>query len=171
MLDLCSGLGGASAAMKDRGWEVITLDVNPDFNPDIIADLNTWSYNGPTPDLVWISIPCTEFSRESMPWCRTGEKPDLALYHSAMRIVREIPDTIWVLENVRGAIRYFGKPKQIIGPFCLWGNFPPIISKCKMKRKIDAKGSGAKRAAERAKIPYPISESLAIIIESQLKLF
>lgn len=51
MLDLCCGLKGASAAMRDRGWEVV---------------------RGRRPDLVWASPPCTEFSRESMPWTKTG---------------------------------------------------------------------------------------------------
>ena len=36
MLDLCSGLGGASKAMKERGWDVITVDVNPEFSPDVL---------------------------------------------------------------------------------------------------------------------------------------
>ena len=33
MLDLCCGLGGASRAMRERGWEVVTVDIVPEFNP------------------------------------------------------------------------------------------------------------------------------------------
>lgn len=32
MLDLCAGLGGASAAMRERGWRVITLDADPAYS-------------------------------------------------------------------------------------------------------------------------------------------
>ena len=49
MLDLFSGLGGASKAMKERGWEVITVDNNPKFNPDICIDIREYHYSGPTP--------------------------------------------------------------------------------------------------------------------------
>lgn len=77
MLDLCCGLGGASKAMKERGWDVITVDIDPEFNPTIVADLRTFHYSGPRPDLVWASPPCTEFSKYSMPesWaCNQGGK-------------------------------------------------------------------------------------------------
>lgn len=36
VLDLFSGLGGWSAAFRDRGHEVITLDIEPKFKPDIV---------------------------------------------------------------------------------------------------------------------------------------
>lgn len=71
MLDLFAGLGGASQAMRERGWEVVTVDNDPAFGCTVTADLASWSWDGPTPDLVWASPPCTEFSRESMPWCRS----------------------------------------------------------------------------------------------------
>ena len=57
MLDLCCGLGGASRAMQERGWDVIRVDINPEFSPDIVADITTFHYTGPQPDLVWASPP------------------------------------------------------------------------------------------------------------------
>lgn len=165
MLDLCCGLKGASQAMRDRGWEVVTLDLDPRFEPDIVADLREWSYAGPTPDLVWISPPCTEFARESMPWSKTGARPDLSLVQAARRIVEEINPPAWVLENVRGAVPYLGPAREIHGPFFLWGRFPapgrPVLN----LRKKESYSSA--QAAERAKVPYALSLALAVAVEQQ----
>lgn len=39
MLDLFSGLGGASQVMVERGWKVIRVDIESRFKPDIVADV------------------------------------------------------------------------------------------------------------------------------------
>lgn len=165
MLDLCSGLGGASQAMRARGWDVVTLDNNPAFQPDIVADLRAWSWYGTTPDLVWASPPCTEFARESMPWCRTGRRPDLSLVQAVRRIVTEAGPRYWVLENVRGAVPYLGPPRAIVGAFYLWGHFPQLGSVRLIGRNKESYSSN--RQAERAKVPYALSEALARAVEQQ----
>lgn len=168
MLDLFAGMGGASAAMVDRGWEVVTVDNEPRFNCAHTADLANWSYSGPPVDLVWASPPCTEFSRESMPWKRTGNRPSLELVEAARRITREVRPQWWVLENVRGATKYLnpllGEPKQSHGPFFLWGQFPTF--RCRVppfKEKLSSA-----RKAERAKVPYRLSLALAVACETSL---
>src|SRR5687767_3380289 len=99
MLDPFSGTGGASSAFKAAGWRVVTVDNDPQHNPSVVADLNTWSwwdsFSDEIPTFVWASPPCTEFSRESMPWCRTGKTPDLGLVFSAMRIIAECQPKFW----------------------------------------------------------------------------
>lgn len=169
MLDLCSGLGGASEAMKARGWTVITVDLDPRFSSDIVADVRTWSYDGPQPDLIWLSDPCTEFSRESMPWCRTGNAPDLSIVEAGMRIIRAARPHYWVRENVRGSVPWvrdlLGRPRSIHGPFYLWGNFPPIGQPRISKRNKESMSSTWQ--AERARVPYALSEAMARVIEEQ----
>ena len=168
MLDLFAGLGGASEAMRRRGWDVVTVDNDPAFGCTHTADLAAWSWDGPRPDLVWASPPCTEFSRESMPWCRTGEVPSLDLLHAALRVIRECDPKWWVVENVRGAVKWFrpvlGEPKQVHGPFFLWGSFPPF--KCRV-RSFKGRLSSSQRAL-RAKVPYALSAALAIACERNL---
>jgi len=170
MLDLCSGLGGASQAMIDRGWNVIRIDNNPDFNPDIIADVRNWSWNGVRPDLVWASPPCTEFSRNSMPWF-IKQEPDMSIVRACIRIIKQSEPIYWVIENVRGAVPYFeniiGRPRMIVGPYFLWGNFP-LFFPIKVKKKQRFSGRNIKKqSALRAKIPYEISLALAIHVEKQ----
>lgn len=173
MLDLCAGLGGASQVMRARGWQVTTLDNDPAFGCDITADLTTWHYVGPVPDLLWISPPCTEFARESMPWCRTGSAPDMALVKAAKRLVHEIQPRYWIIENVRGAVPFFrplfGPPRQIIGPFYLWGYFPLItVDMSRFKKKESYPSS---RPDLRAMVPEALSLAVAVAIESQITLF
>jgi site-specific DNA-cytosine methylase len=168
MLDLCSGLGGASQAMRERGWTVITLDNEAVFKPDIVADLCTWIYDGPRPDLIWASPPCTEFARESMPWSRTGNAPDLALVNAVFRIVAGAQPRYWILENVRGAMPWLGPPREIHGPFYLWGHFPRLGRPRLCMRLKESYSS--KQRAERAKISRALSVAVALAVESQAEL-
>lgn len=169
MLDLGSGLAGASQAMKARGWQVVTVDINPAFEPDIVADLTTFTWDGPRPDLIWGSPPCNEFSREFMPWCKTGVAPDMSLVLACLRIIREARPRYWVIENVMGALPWFeevlGKPKAIYGPFYLWGFFPsPGDFRLKYRKK---ESFSSRNRAERAKVPHQLSEALALAVEGQ----
>lgn len=167
MLDLYAGLKGASAAMKDRGWKVRTLDIDPSFDPDIVADARSFSWGGGPLDLVWASPPCDEFSREFMPWCRTGKDPSMELLRATIRIIHEIDPRFWVIENVKGAVKWFmpflGRPSYIANPIYLWGHFPPLPKLTMTMRKEKMSSSWA---AERAKIPYELSLALAQSIEN-----
>lgn len=165
MIDLCCGLKGASAAMRNRGWKVVTVDVKPEFSPDIVADVRFWSWQGDEPLLVWASPPCDEFAREFMPWSRTGRPPDLSIVDGCKRIIKECHPKFWIIENVRGAVPHLGKPTQIINPFYLWGFFPHLGRFRVQRRHKESLPSTAK--AERAKIPYSFSLAVAKIIESQ----
>jgi hypothetical protein len=167
MLDLFCGFKGASAAMAKRGWEVITVDNVLSLNPTHTADLAHWSppASMPHPDLIWASPPCQEFSRTSMPWTRARMKspPSLALVDAAKRIISELNPRWWVIENVRGAIPYLGKPAKRVGPYFLWGTFPAFTATTsKTKEALQ----GWKRL-ERARVPLTISLALALACEAE----
>lgn len=163
MLDLFSGLGGASQAMRARGWRVVTVDVEPRFRPDVVADLRAWTWDGERPDLVWASPPCDEFARESMPWCKTGRAPDLSLVMATLEIVRRAEPRFWAMENVRGAQRWIGRAAKIVGPFYLWGWFPDFDAKLIGYRNKESFSSS--QDAQRAKVPDEISVALAAACE------
>lgn len=172
MLDLCSGLKGASAAMRERGWRVVTVDNEPALQPDIVADVRAWSWDGLTPDLVWASPPCIEFARESMPWSRTGRQPDMSIVDACFRIVRECKPRYWIIENVRGAIPFwlakYGVPRAIYGPFYLWGFFPSLGNFVLEYRRKESYSSGDKR---RGGIPFQLSLAVSCTIEQSRTLF
>jgi len=164
MYDICCGLKGASKTMLERGWRVVTIDNDPAFDADIVADVRDWHPVGLSPDLIWASPPCYEFARENMPWCRTGESPDLSIVEACWRIIREANPRYWIIENVRGAMPYLGQPAFIYGAFYLWGFFPVLGNIIKDYRKKESYGSQQK--AERARIPSRLSLAVARAIES-----
>lgn len=171
MLDLFSGLGGASAAMLKRGWDVVTVDVDPAFGCTYTADLTSWQPPAELAGchLVWASPPCTEFSRSFLPWLRGKfPPPSLDLVRAAVRIIEEVDPVWWVIENVRGASSWLkpllGQPVQV-GQAFLWGRFPELG---RVKVKPHKQRLSSTRRAERSAIPYPISEALARACETNL---
>lgn len=168
MLDLCAGLGGASQAMRTRGWTVWTLDYDAQFKTDIVADVRDYHWAGGALDLIWASPPCDEFAREFMPWSATGKTPSLELVDACKRIIAECRPRYYVIENVKGAQWHLGKADQKIDPFYLWTNLPPIgRPRLNMRRKENMSSSWA---AERAMIPYALSEAVARTVEQQIQM-
>lgn len=66
-LDLFSGRGTASKPFRDRGWDVVTVELDPSHSPDITADLLDWRnpFHPHEFDFIWASPPCRVFSRGS----------------------------------------------------------------------------------------------------------
>tara|TARA_Y100000592_G_scaffold85904_1_gene138571 strand:- start:10 stop:633 length:624 start_codon:yes stop_codon:yes gene_type:complete len=196
MVDLCAGLGGASEAMvRSSKWSVLRIDNNPllaDVPFMVMADVKQMqgqvkSHSGIEKiDLVWASPPCLEFSGgfsspKSIASREIGlenYKPDLSLAISIKNIIDTVQPKYWVVENVVGSIRYlteiFGEPRQIIGPYVLWGNFPFIDldpSSIIPKKYKDTNGLDPLRANKRAKVDLLLSMRLAKAIETQKNLF
>lgn len=172
MLDLYSGTGGASAAFRRAGWEVVTVDNDPQHRPDVLIDLRRWQWEGERPELVWASPPCTEFSRTSMPWCRAKgpPAPSMELVEAALRVVQETQPHYWVLENVRGAVPYLapllGAPRVVAGPFHLWGYFPPF----RLELPAFKERLGSRDVVKRAAVPPRLSAALLAAVTRQPEL-
>jgi len=170
VLDLFSGLGGFSQAFKDRGHEVITVDINPAFRPTICTDILKMDISvlGDGYDVILAAPPCTEFSRESMPWTRTGNQPDLRLVLKTREIIDRLKPRWWIVENVRGAAPYldkiFGNHKRV-GPRYFWGDFPIFYVPHEVAYGKEKLPPSMDRVAIRSKIEYEISLSLCRAIE------
>jgi len=192
MVDLFSGLGGASQAMVDSpGWHVCRIENNSllsEVPHTVMADVAIVAKSvHANPgferlDLIWASPPCTDFSGGYMSPKSIASreigldnyKPDLDLMLAAKEIIDITKPKYWVIENVIGSIQYFkeylGEPRMIIGPYVLWGNFPLFdLEKSEIvpKRKKDPGSRDPLRSNKRAKVDYLISERLRLAIENQ----
>ena len=194
VLDLCSGLGGFSEAFVSAGHEVFRIENNPLLadvpHTDIIdifefRDLlednleNEYVPFGNDIDLILFSPPCYEFSlaynaprakheREfpNVPW-----EPGMELLECGMDIIKMLKPRYYIVENVRGAIKYFdqalGEPRQINDAYVFWGNFPSFVpGKFPSKAEKDERHSPL-RSNIRGKIPLQISAALLEAIETQ----
>ena len=128
IIDLCCGTKSATAAWRNLGHTVFSVDLEEKFSPDICRDVRLVRPDElpQAPLFLWASPPCTEFAREFMPWSKTGNAPDMSIYFYVRYLIEQVRPQFWCIENVRGAIKYFGKPRAIVGPYHLWGNFPPL---------------------------------------------
>lgn len=190
VLDLFSGLGGATSAMiDDPNWTVVRIENNPllEGTPctqfrNVLEWLDWIDLLGEF-DLVWASPPCTDFSNgydAPKPTARrAGEdyEPDLSLMQAARDIIAHLKPEWWVIENVVGAREFFdpimGRPTQILQAFHLWGRFPFIVTPhgwTHSKFEGDTWSTDELRPQKRALVPLEISKGLKDAIETQLTL-
>lgn len=161
-LELYSGHATIAAALRARGWSVLTLDLHMDA--DVRADARTWHPPHPF-DFVWASPPCEEFTRTSLPWHpKFGGSASLEYVEAAMRIRDESACAWWALENVRGSVPFIsptlGEP-ECCGPVRLWHNFPSFVNVqlAPWKQRI----SGTRRDL-RARMPERLAHAVADIV-------
>ena len=84
LLELFAGTGSVGRAFKKLGWEVVSVDIDPRFEPTHVADILSWDYNiyrRDRFDFIWSSPVCTQYSI-----CRTTGPPHDLL--SADRLVQ-----------------------------------------------------------------------------------
>mgnify|MGYP003627900018 FL=1 len=184
MIDLFSGLGGASEGFLVDGWSVNRYENNPLLGNVPFTTLCDLRH--PLPSVpgdaffIWASPPCDEFSNAfSAPAPlakREGRdfEPSLELVKRAMAIIEELNPTYWCIENVVGAIKHFepllGEPRQIIGPFVLWGNFPLIdVDRFNTHTKagVDVWSTDPLRKNKKGKIPIELSSAVRRVLDSQ----
>lgn len=155
-LDLYSGTGAATAAFRKRGWSVFTVDLDLARRPDVVADVRQLPISGGV-DFLWASPPCVEFSDANAHIPAIARRPSLECVFATLQAVRDLRPRFWILENVKGAIPFLGIPVQKIGPWCLWGYFPPI--------QVSAELAGWRKfrfrsASARGRIPDGLSEAV-----------
>jgi len=190
-LCLGSGEGGFLKAFEaDERWTIVRVDFDEkyaDVPHTIIRDITQWmdweNEIGRDFDLVIFSPDCREFSTagQRRP---PGFTPSLELLLAGLDLIKHIEPHHYLVENVKGARRHFqpflGRPRQILGPFYFWGNFPWLDVNV---RRITAKSDNSSGYADndprregrwvfngkqyykwgeknKARIPFEISDAL-----------
>ena len=145
LLEMFKGTGSVGKVAKQLGWNVISLDLDPIFTPDIETDILDWDYkkyqkdNNYKPDFIWASPPCNTYSPLAYPLkerdTKTAEpKSDRAklgtkILYKTLEIIdyfKEInPNLLFIIENPRGMMRHDKKIQKLIlnsTLYCLYGD-------------------------------------------------
>lgn len=139
MLDLFSGLGGASQAMReDDDWEVTTVDFEERFNPDICEDVLNLEPEDfeENYDLIWASPPCTYFTIARI-WDYWTKGPDgensvpnhkkisdhVKLVFHTIWLINKLSPRWWIVENPRAMLRkILPFPPACTVDYCAYGS-------------------------------------------------
>lgn len=183
-----SGLGGFSNPFRERGHEVVTLDIDAKFEPDIVADVLEIRYPSLSLDgefdVVLASPPCQLFSRARARWGYPIDETTEALgvVAASFRIIAEVMPRWWVVENPTGRLQeLIGPPKEKIyqcsygrefqKPTDLWGNYPRKLRLPCAPHTASPSGKvylKMRNPAERSKLPYGLGEELCKRMEKTL---
>ena len=115
-LELFSGPNdsGISGRLRDLGWEVDTVDINPDFNPSMcmdVMDLNIEMLVEENYDFIWAGVDCSCFSMMTVQlyWDENSEPTERnwgeELRLKAIEIIDACQPDFWVIENPRAMMR------------------------------------------------------------------
>ena len=102
-IDLFSGSGSVADVLRQRGYEVVTLDLLPKYNADWQVDVMEWQYwriPARTFDVITASPPCTEFSQAKT----VGERKLTQAMHiveKTLEIIQYFRPRFWWLETPR----------------------------------------------------------------------
>ena len=155
VVDLFCGLGGWSNAFWQRGHDVITLDNNKRFAPNICMNiLDTKASDFPfKPDIILASPPCEGFTRlrYAFNWKTTevGEnvptsvksRLGIKILQKTVALIHELQPRYFIIENPVGKMRHMPELRDLERrtvtycqygsdaqkPTDLWGGFPPSL--------------------------------------------
>ncbi len=127
-IDLCCGLKGFSQAFAmSSEWDVVTVDVEPRFQPTICADvlalkasdiekaarLGDFTKYGKV--VVLASPPCERFSIANSNWPQMGIRKALEIVGACLELIIDINPDYYLIENPKGRLRWvLGPPTHSI---------------------------------------------------------
>ena len=129
LLELFAGTGSIGRAFKEKGWEVVSLDIDPGSGADITADILEWDYRSFAQgyfDAVWASPCCTHFSRARTK-AKTPRNLELAdsLVAKTIEIIQYFEPKVYAWENPQTGML---KDREVVAGFpwkdisyCMYG--------------------------------------------------
>ena len=131
LLELFSGTGSVGAVWRDQ-HEVTSLDIDNRFAPEVCQSILEWDYKQhPTPDVIWSSPPCDQYSQaRTTGGPRRLEESD-RLVEKAWEIIcyfRDLnPRLIWFMENGMTSLLWKREVSREIQPrvtldYCMYGS-------------------------------------------------
>lgn len=204
-LDLFSGLGGFSAAFRESDrWDVTTVEIDPEFSPDICADIFTLRPSDfeTDYDVVLASPPCQflntagnhdKWDFDAREPCAPESRDAVALFHHTIGLIHGLAPEYWYVENPnKSRIRFNFRPPDEWVAYCqygkdyqkqtgLWGDHAPMkfrkcsgAAPCHVRNAADdgreaVASMNEGGPAERAKVPYELSEQIRRACERALE--
>lgn len=125
MFELFKGTGSVGKVANKLGFNVVSLDLDPIYTPEIETDILVWDYkkwikeNNFIPDFIWASPPCNTFSplvyrlkernpKTAIPYSARAKQGTDILYKTLEIIsyCKKInPNLLYCIENPRGMMR------------------------------------------------------------------
>lgn len=145
LLELFKGTGSVGKVAERLGMFVVSLDLDPNYTPDIETDILDWNYKKFyrdtkwVPDIIWASPPCNTFSPLVYPLKERNPKTAEPLSERAIlgtKILYRTLDIInwyrkinpklnFAIENPRGMMRNDPKIKKFVRNttyYCMYGD-------------------------------------------------
>lgn len=143
ILDLFAGTGSSTMAFVDRGHNVVTVELDPAHNPDVVADVTELAaeylmHEFGQFDFIWASPPCTAFSVASIGHHWQGDaygkspKTQAAIdaqetVRATLELIERLNPTVgFLMENPRGILRKLavvsGYKRETV-TYCQYGEF------------------------------------------------
>lgn len=144
LLELFKGTGSVGKVAKRMGMEVVSIDIEPIYTPDIETDILKWDYKKFSksfiPDFIWASPPCNTFSplayklkeRDTKTAEPKSERAKLGtkILRRTITIIKYFkklnPKLKFCIENPRGMMRNDKQIKKLLRDtttYCSYGDF------------------------------------------------
>jgi site-specific DNA-cytosine methylase len=187
VLDLWCGTKSSTKAFEDAGCEIVSVDLDPKFNPTICSDIMEVTLEqlealGPF-DFGWASPECTVYSvanlhsghfKDGVPVTDEANDQNKRVLYTLFLLEELAP--LWVLENPRGMLRkqpFMNRYPRVTISYCqygddrmkptdLWGMFPLTWQPRPMCSPGDSCHIAAPRGSRSSTQGMPVEESVKV---------
>ena len=102
LLELFSGTGSIGRAFEAQGWEVISVDLDPEAQATFRQDITRWdcaALLGKKIDVIWASPPCTNYSILRAKSTEDDRLDSDELVRKTLQIIEELGNPPCFIEN------------------------------------------------------------------------